>query len=1072
MNFFIKYGFVTLLAAFGLYSCGPDLPESIEEEYAELPEKLDFNQHVKPILSDKCYLCHGPDKAKISAGLQLHSPETAFAELPETPGKYAIVPGNSSKSEMVARILSEDPNIVMPTPESHLSLTDHEKSVLIKWIEEGAEYKDHWAFIRPEKQKIPSIKKEDFSVNEIDAFVLEKLEEKGAQPSSPADKETLLRRISLDLTGLPPTIEDIDEFVNDTSPNAYEKQVDRLLSSKTYGEHMALGWMDLSRFADTHGYSVDRYRDMSPWRDWVIEAFNKNMPYDQFVTWQLAGDLMDNPTQEMKLATAFNRIHPQNMEGGIVNEEFLVEYAVDRASTVGQAFMGMTVACARCHDHKYDPISQKNFYELTSYFNNVNESGQISWDDAMPVPTMVLKSEEDEKMLAYVDELIENKEKEIQHLESEQQETFEQWLSAEQYHSLTKTPTHGLQAYYNLDNQSLVNKARPSHRATMKREYTEGQKVVLTDGKRGKALLLDGDTWLDTKKDGVFSRADEFTIALWAYIPKAVENGNIFHKGNGAILHNWRGYHLKITDNKLEAMLAHTAPDNAILTQLEADLPRDEWIHIAMSYDGSSKAKGIKVHINGEPQPLQVIHDNLYKDILFQNDNEPALQVGARLRGKGINEGKVDEIRVYDRMLTSFEIGQLSDNTKSQSVLAKSHDELSQNEKEELRSYYNQTISRKIAKPLSELAALRKQKVDSVETLQEVMVMKETPKPVQAYVLDRGVYDARGDKVYPNTPEAILPMPDSYPENRLGFAKWLFHKDHPLTARVAVNRIWQNFFGRGLVETSEDFGNQGKMPSHPELLDWLALEYGNLQWDTKALIKKIVMSGTYRQDSKAEPEAIAADPDNVWLTRGPVQRLTGEMLRDNVLFASGLLNTKIGGESVRPYQPPGLWKVNGMEYTPDSGEKMYRRSMYTIWKRSVPHPTLATFDAPNRDVCTIRRQQTNTPLQALLVLNDPTYIEAARVLGKEMAEESSAEKAIQKVFRKLTGRKPTTNEINVLTELQRSEWEKFKENTSKTKGWIFTGQYKIEEGEDMPLIAANAVVANTIMNTDAMIMKR
>ncbi len=1060
---------------FLVLSCGgPELPELVSLEYDKLPKQIDFNLHVKPILSDKCFICHGPDKAKIKAELQLHSPEAAFRELKESPGKFALKPGNLNKSEVFHRIISEDPNYVMPEPDSHLSLSDHEKAVLIKWIEQGAEYKDHWAFIKPKAYDVPKVKGKDMVGNSIDNFVLARLEQDKLQFSPKADKELLLRRLYLDLTGLPPTLEDMDAFIKDPSPEAYEKEVDKLLDSPHYGEQMALDWMDLARFADTHGYSVDRYRDMSPWRDWVIDAFNKNMSYEQFLTWQLAGDLIENPTRESTLATAFNRVHPQNMEGGIVSEEFLVEYAVDRASTVGQAFMGLTVACARCHDHKYDPISHKNFYELTSFFNNVNESGQISWNDAVPVPTLMLTTEEEENVLSYMNKLVQETEGEIKKVQQKEVATnFDKWLAEKKYKSIGyKAPSSGLTAYFDLNDKNLLNAVNSNQKGTMKREGTEGQKINLTDGKQGKGVLLDGDTWLDLRKAGVFGRNDAFSISLWANIPSNIENGNIFHKGDGAILYNWRGYHLKIVDNKLELMMAHTAPNNAIVEIAKEAFPRDQWVHLAITYDGASKADGYRLFVNGKEIETIVKTDNLYKDILFRNNNEPGLQLGARLRGKGIKDAVVDEIRVYERDLSILEVMQLAGSPQFNELIKKEVGGFASSDKKLLLEYYLKLVSKATILQQHKLAELRKSYVDSVEKVKEVMVMEETPEPVQSYILDRGVYNAKGEEVFPNTPEAILPMLEDYPKNRLGFAKWLFHKDHPLTARVAVNRFWQHYFGNGLVKTSEDFGNQGEMPSHPQLLDWLALEFRDSGWDVKALQKLIVMSHTYQQSSLVSEEMMEMDIDNRLLARGPSKRLSGEMLRDNALASSGLLNKTIGGESVSPYQPEGLWRVNNATYKEDTGDKLYRRSMYTIWKRSVPHPTLATFDAPARDVCTIRRQETNTPLQALVLLNDPTYIEASRVLGKRMSDTEDIKLAISNVFRQLTGRKIKGKELQLLLELQENEYKKFSSNMDKAKGWLNTGEFKLQIGDDRALVAANAVVANAIMNADPCITKR
>lgn len=1059
-----------------VYSCaGPDIPEAVDIQFQKLSDKIDFNRHVKPILSDKCFLCHGPDKNKISAGLQLHLAKTAYAELPNSPGKVAIKPGNINKSELVYRILSEDPDYRMPRPESHLVLTDYEKAVLIKWISDGAEYQDHWAFIKPLPAKIPTIKNEEFIGNSIDNFIISRLELENLKPSQKASKEILLRRLSFDLTGLPPSLEELDSFINDTSPIAYEKQVDRLLNSPHYGEQMALDWMDLSRFADTHGYSVDRYRDMSPWRDWVIKSFNNNIPYDQFVTWQLAGDLLENPTKEMKLATAFNRIHPNNMEGGIINEEFLVEYAVDRVSTASQAFMGLTVACARCHDHKFDPISQKNFYEMTSYFNNINESGQISWNSAMPVPTLLLTTKKQDEMLSYLQGLIQDSESEIKKVEETTIATdFDKWLKSESYKTLNQSnQMDGLVSYFTLDNDQLKNSLNPKTKGEMIGVGVSGIHLLnLTKGKFGKGVQFDGDVWLDLKNTGIFGRNDVFSVSIWANIPSDLKNGNIFHKGSGAILYNWRGYHLKIVDDKLEIMMANTAPGDAIIKTSTRSFPRDEWVHFAITYDGSSKASGYKLYLNGQEQEMTTSVDDLYKDILFRDGNEPGLQLGARMRGKGIKGGIVDEIKVFDKELTAFELLQLSDNESLKLIISKNNTVLSQSEKDLLQDYYTNTISKKTTFLYKNLAKLRKSYVDSVEKIQEVMVMKETLEPVQSYILERGVYSAKGEKVYPNIPEAIFPMPKEYPKTRLGFSQWLFHKDNPLTARVAVNRYWQHYFGLGLVKTSEDFGNQGEMPSHPELLDWISLHFIETGWDVKALQKLIVMSNTYKQSSVISKGLFEKDKENRFLSRGPAKRLTGEMLRDNALASSGLLNKKIGGESVKPYQPEGLWKVNNATYKQDNGDDLYRRSMYTIWKRSVPHPTIATFDAPSRSECTIRRQETNTPLQALVLLNDPTYIEAARVLGEKMLSYPDQKEAISIVYRQLTGKIIKPVELDILLSLQKEELEKFRNNISKTKGWINSGEFRIASKDDAALVAANAVVASTIMNSDASITKR
>lgn len=1068
LQFFIGWFLIT--------SCSPDLPPDVEQEYSKLPSELDYNLHVKPVLSDKCFICHGPDQAKQKAGLRLDMAASAFDELPESPGKVAIDPGSLNGSEFFHRIMSPDPEYQMPSKESHLTLSAKEKAILIKWIEQGAEYKPHWAFVKPEKPTVPKVESKVWPLNEIDNFILKKLEEQKLNPAAHAEKELLLRRVSLDLTGLPPTLNEIDAFVKDQSPDAYEKQVDRLLDSPHYGEKMAIDWLDLARFADSHGYTVDRVLDMSPYRDWVIKAFNSNYPYDKFIQWQLAGDLMPNATKEMLMATAFNRIHPQNAEGGIIEEEFRVEYVVDRINTTGVAIMGLPVGCARCHDHKYDPISQKNYYEMFSFFNNVAEAGQISFNDAMPSPTILLPSAEKEKIIQFIKEKVAEQENTVSQTMKVAESDFVQWIQSKSYKNLSneKIPTRGLQAHYNFENGSLKNIAKPQETGMMKRGFggSPGEKAVFIDRGNGKALALNGDEWFDLGKAGVFRKSDPFSISIRVFIPKELNEGVIFHKCMVERTYNYRGYHLYIRDNKLELSIAHAAPSNAITKLSKQPLPREQWIQFTVTYDGSGKADGLKLFQDGKELDMETTMDQLQKDILLNAGNEPGLQIGAWDRGYGLKGGRVDDILVYNRTLTEFEVETISGLSTWSSVANTEPNQLSEEEKNTLKKYYLSTVHPGVLSARKELQQRRTELADSTEDIQEYMVMQEMPKPRQAYLLQRGAYDAFGEEVFPNTPESILPFPKELPKNRYGLALWLTDANHPLTARVAVNRYWQNFFGTGLVKTTEDFGNQGELPSHPELLDWLAVTFRESGWDVKKLCKLIVMSATYRQDSKVNPAIREIDPENRLLSHGPSARLSAEMLRDNVLMASGLLNKKIGGKSVKPYQPEGLWEINNTTYQPDMGDDVYRRSLYVLVKRSVPNPTLGTFDATSRSYCVARRQNTNTPLQALVTLNDPTYVEAAKVLGEQISRSGDQTKAIIEAYKKLTGIEPSSKEIDLLKELQLKELTKFKENIKKTKGWLQAGQYKVDKNLEPAMVAANAVVASVIMNSDATLMKR
>ncbi len=1048
----------------------PKLPLGVSAEWKLLPKDLDYNLHVKPVLSDKCFACHGPDKAKQKAGLRLDFPENAYAELPESPGKFAIKPKNLSQSEIYHRIISNDPKYRMPTPKSHLTLNDKEKAIILKWIQEGAVYQTHWAFLKPNKKNIPSLQEAN-PRKMLDYFVQHKRQELGLNPAPKASKELLLRRLYLDMTGLPPNLEEIRQFVNDEQANAYEKRVDHLLASPHLGEKMASDWLDLARFADSHGYTVDRIRDMSPYRDWVIKAFNQNMPYDKFIHYQLAGDLMPNPSKEMLIATAFNRNHQQNTEGGIVEKEFQTEYVMDRTNTFGDAFMALSVGCARCHDHKYDPFSQKNYYELYSFFNNVREAGQISYNDDMPTPTLLMPSKEKEEILAFIQQKIHRKTESLAQIKNQNQPSFLQWIKEGKAAALSSEiiPQNGLIGHYNFQN-NLLNRVDTSRKAEMKHE--SGQKGDLPVFEAGNHLVFDGDAYLDLNTVGVFRKSNPFSIGISVFIPKELNEGVIFHKSTAERLYNFKGFHLYLRDGKFEITMAHTAPSNAITKLSVQDAPKNKWIQLTMTYDGSSSAKGFKLFLEGEELAMETEIDQLYKDIIFHSKSEPAIQVGGWWRGLGFKGGKVDELLVYQRELSPFEVKMIAQKASWKDLVSKPFDQLLSQEKTILQDYFTRNVDSAYTKGLAELSQIRTQLSDSTEHIPEIMVMQEMPKPQQAYLLARGQYDAPTIPVYPSTPNSVLPFPAQLPKNRWGLAQWLTDKNHPLTSRVLVNRVWQNFFGTGLVKTSEDFGNQGEMPSHPELLDWLSVDFMEKGWDVKRLMREIVLSETYQQDSRTSKSLMELDPENRFLARGPSKRLTAEMLRDNALAASGLLNTKIGGKSVKPYQPAGLWEINSSTYHQDTTDAVYRRSLYVIVKRTVPNPTLNTFDAPARTSCLPRRQKTNTPLQALVVLNDPTFVEAAKVLAVEMTRAKDPKLAIHLAFQKLTGRTADAEQLQLLLELQSKQLKSFQLSPQKAQGWLRSGLSKIPKDLDLPTIAANAVVASTIMNSDATLTKR
>jgi hypothetical protein len=1065
---FIAIQFVILF----MVSCTPELPKDVDLAYSSLPDELDYNIHVKPILSDKCFSCHGPDQAKQKAGLRLDVASFAFDDLPESPGKVAIDPGDLNGSEVFHRILSDDPDYKMPSKKSNLSLSAKEKAILIKWIKEGAEYKPHWAFVSPKKPKVPEVKDEKWIVNPIDNFIVQKLELEKLKPSVQAKKELLLRRLSLDLTGLPPSLDEINAFLKDNSPDSYEKQVDRLIKSPHYGEKMALNWLDLARFSDSHGYTVDRLIDMSPYRDWVIKSFNQNLPYNKFIQWQLAGDLMPKANKDMIIATAFNRIHQQNMEGGIIEEEFQTEYVIDRVNTAGVAMMGIPLGCARCHDHKYDPISQKNYYELYGFFNKVKEAGQISWDDAMPSPTILLPTNQQEKILNYLNKNISSQEDKLNKTKTDSRIAFQNWIRTKNYKILENEviPKAGLQAHYNFSNASLKSIYPKNNINILKSSSID--KPVFSNRDNGKALVLNGDQWYDLNQIGVFRKSDPFSVNISVFIPKDFKEGVIFHKCVAERLYNFRGYHLYLKDDRLTVNMSHAAPSNAISRISSRPVIRNQWVQLTMTYDGSSRANGLKLFVNGSEQKLITTMDQLTKDILMNSKVQPGLQIGAWDRGLGFKGGRVDDILVYNRELTDYEVKIIGNRASWKTVVQKEPTQLSSMDLSLLNKFYTSVVDPKVDLESKKLQRIRTELADSVNKIRELMVMQDSPEPKKTFVLNRGNYDSPGEEVFPNTPNSILPFPENLPKNRYGLALWLTDDKHPLTARVAVNRFWQNFFGTGLVKTSEDFGNQGELPSHPELLDWLAFSFKESGWDTKKLCKLIVMSASYRQDSKASSDIKLKDPENRFLSHGPSKRMEAEMIRDNALKASGLLNNKIGGKSIKPYQPDGLWEINNTSYTADTGDVVYRRSLYVLAKRTVPNPTLNTFDATERSYCVVRRQSTNTPLQALVLLNDPTFVEASKVLGQEMAINKDDTKGIISVYRKLTGIQPSVSEVKLLKSLRNEELKKFRADIKRTKGWLSAGQFKVNKDLEPALVAANSVLASVILNSDATLTKR
>jgi hypothetical protein len=1054
--------------------CSAWMPFS-QASASEVPERVDFNWHVKPILSDRCFFCHGPDDRTRHADLRLDTREGILAALEYAEGSHVVRPGEPGESELYLRISADADGYRMPPADSKLTLTHDEIALLRRWIEQGAEWKEHWSLVPPEAVRVPEVRDQAWPRNEIDRFVLERLEREGLQPAAEADRERLIRRVTLDLTGLPPTIDEIDAFLADDSPQAYERLVDRLLASDRFGERMAVDWLDAARYADTFGYQADVYRDVWPYRDWVIRALNDNLPFDQFLTWQLAGDLLPDATRDQRIATAFNRLHRQTNEGGSVEEEFRVDYVADRTDTLGAAFLGLTLGCARCHDHKYDPISQKEYYQLFAFFGNIDECGLYShFTNAMPTPTLLLTTDQQQLQIEAAQAAIGQAEERLETLRAERREAFEEWLRPKMGQApgirdpepVPFSDRIGDFPFESIEGGQLANRADAAKPAK------PSDDPQLVPGRFGNGLLLSGENNITTAVGGDFTRDDAFSVALWMWIPDHKDRAVIFHRSRAWTDAGSRGYQLLIEDGRLSASLIHFWPGNAIGILARDTAPLERWVHVVMAYDGSSRADGLALYVDGRRADCEVVRDHLVKDITGGGSNE--LTIGQRFRDRGFKDGLVDELQVYQRCLTPIEAAQLTDGNSLGQLLGKPAEQWTDAERQQLYEYYRSNSDEAYRAALAELRELRRRRSSLVEPVRELMVMQEMPEPRPTYVLARGAYDAPGELVQAAAPTRILPFDQDLPQNRLGLARWLTDPRHPLTARVAVNRFWQTLFGRGLVTTPDDFGSQGQLPTHPELLDWLAVSLVESGWDVKASIKRMVMSATYRQTAECAPELRSRDPQNELLARGRSYRWPAEIVRDHALSASGLLVDRIGGPPVKPYEPEGLWEEkSGAKYQRDAGEGSRRRSLYTYWKRTSPPPAMMTLDAAEREVCVVARQATATPLQALVLLNDPQYVEAARALGQRvMLAETEPGARLTLMFRLLISRKPAEAELQVLQSLLEQQRSAFAADGDAVTQFLEVGDLRPDPALDRIELAAMAVVAQALLNYDESVMKR
>jgi len=1014
-------------------------------------ERIKFNRDIRPILADKCFACHGPDKNKRTVELQLDVRQSAIDQ-------KAIVPGNLADSKMLTRILSEDPDVQMPPPSFKLErLTSLEVDTIRQWIIEGAEYEAHWSFI-PLKPK--SVSGTGF-VNGIDGIVADSLARRGMKQQPAANRLTLFRRLCFDLTGLPPTGEDVEAFLADKSPDSYEVLVDRLLQSERYGERMAMDWLDLARYADSYGFQVDRERDVWAWRDWVINSFNGNLPFDQFITWQLAGDLLPDATDEQILATAFNRLHQQETEGGSVEEEYRVEYVCDRVQTFATTFLGLTFECARCHDHKYDPITQQEFYQIFAMFQNIDEAGMYSYrTSSTPTPTLLLADNVSKTRLRKLAQEVEQVEQTGHALRDLRRAEFRNWLETRP----DELTFPGEVARYSLDH---VDKGELATTLALDKPAILHGDNQLIPGKFGQAVQLTGDDPVKIPL-GNYPIFQPFSVSLWLKTPDVKERAVIFHRSGAWTDSGSRGYELLIVDGKLRWSLIHFWPGNAISIEARDKLPVNEWVHVAVGYDGSSRADGLWMSVNGQKANFQIFKDQLTKNITGGGDDN--ISLGERKRDRGFKDGLIDEFRVFSRNLTGLESQATYDLQSALQILRKPVTELSDLEQESLWELYLATVDSEWSQHLSSLLKVRDEQSQFLDKIPELMVMRELALPKKAYVLFRGDYAQRRDEVSAGTPVSVFPFPAGAPLNRLGLARWLTDRQHPLTARVTVNRFWQSLFGVGLVKTAEDFGSQGSPPLYPELLDWLALRFLDSGWDTKSLIKTIVMSQTYRQRSLGDHDLMTDDPENMLLARGPRFRLQAEMIRDNVLASSGLLQQQLGGPSVNPYEMTESFKPAKIT----EGTGVYRRSLYTHWRRSGPPPALLAFDAPRRAVCTARRERTDSPLQPLILLNGTQYVEAARVLGELLYQSSqgSLPVMIRQGCLRCLSRLPDQRETEIFTHLYQEQLAHFEKHPMQAEDLLKIGLAARSGNIPAPEAAAATILAQAFLNHDEAVVKR
>nr|WP_272945413.1 DUF1553 domain-containing protein [Bryobacter aggregatus] len=988
-------------------------------------EHVDFRREVRPILSDSCFHCHGPDKETRMAGLRLDVKSEAFrARKNGTP----IVAGDSANSLILKRILHEKTALRMPPPASHKNLTAAQIDVLKRWIDQGADWQEHWAFLTPVKSPLPTVKQTAWPTNEIDHFILARLEKEGLTPSAQADRRTLARRAALDATGLPPSEAAVQSFLKDQQPGAWERYVDQMLASPHYGEHRGRYWLDAARYADTHGLHIDNYREIWLYRDWVIQAFNRNQSFDNFVRDQIAGDLLPNPTKEQLIASGFHRNNVTTNEGGVIEDEVAVMYAKDRVDTTSTVFMGLTVGCATCHDHKFDPITQKDFYSMAAFFRNTEQKpldGNIS--DTPPV--IFLPAKQDESRWATLD-----------------------------HQMIALRGKLGERA----DHLSPQAGAKLELPKSFKPEWALEQIEFPAEGglkEIPRFQLIDPDK--------------PFTIAAWVYYPKPDENWTILSQTNSMEKEskNIRGWSLDIQGRQpLLRLIGDNGESIVARGGNGAKMTAGGWYHVAFTYDGSrSKKDGFELYFNG----IKAVHEGKQESArsALKGNFLPGipLRIGGDGNKRSYKGGALKDLRIYSRVLSSEEISVLD-------MLPRAKE----GAPVELSRVWAASRDGASRKMMTQLAVLEAERRNILRrgAVTHVMVERKDSKP-SANILFRGMYDQPREKVEADVPGVLGGLGPKVEKNRMGLAEWLLKPENPLFARVAVNRYWQEVFGTGIVRTSEDFGSQGEAPSHPELLDWLAVDFRENGWDVKRLLRLMLTSSAYQQQAVTTEERRKIDPDNRLLSRGPRFRMDGEMVRDYALAASGLLVPTIGGPSVKPYQPERIWETVAMEssdtrfYTQDHGDALYRRSLYTFWKRSAPPPAMDIFNAPSREACTVRRERTNTPLMALLTMNDVQFVEAARALAQRAihAHRNDFDAQLDYLTERLVTRRFEGREREISRAAYRDYLRHYDTDPADARKLIAVGESKADPKLPVPEFAALTMMANQLMNLDEVLNK-